>query len=82
MSFLSSWVIDLGATNHMTHSSQMFSTYSLCPRNKKIATANGSLAIVVGQGKVHSNIFIVLKNVLHVPGFPPIFSPFIDLPKN
>ena len=31
MSFLGSWVIDSGATNHMTHSLQMFSTYSLCP---------------------------------------------------
>ena len=48
-------VIDSGATNYMTHSSQNFSSYSPCPSNKKIA-----------QGEVHLNKSIVLKNVLHV----------------
>ena len=46
MSFLGSWVIDSGATDHMTHSTQKFSTYNPCPSNKNIAT-------VVGQGEVH-----------------------------
>ena len=67
MSFLGSWVIDSGATNHMTHSSQKFNTYSPCPSNKKIATTDGSLATVASQGEVRLNKSIVLKNVLHVP---------------
>ncbi|XP_022770401.1 NADP-dependent malic enzyme 4, chloroplastic-like isoform X2 [Durio zibethinus] len=48
------WVIDSGATNHMTHSSQKFSTYTLCPSNKKIIIANGSLTTVAGLRDVQA----------------------------
>ena len=44
-------------------------TYNSCPSNKKIATSDGSLATVVGQGEVHLNKSMVLKNMLHVPKF-------------
>ena len=50
----------------MTNSSLKFSTYSPCPSNKKIAAADGSLTIVVGQGEIKIQTFLVLKNVLHV----------------
>ncbi|KAJ9543952.1 LOW QUALITY PROTEIN: hypothetical protein OSB04_023659 [Centaurea solstitialis] len=62
-----SWIIDSGATYHMTHSSKRFSTYSPCPSNKKISTADGSLTTVAGKGDVQISPFITLKNVLHVP---------------
>ena len=48
-----SWVIDCGAIDHMTSKSQLFHTYTPSPSNKKIAVANGSLAIVVGFGDIH-----------------------------
>ena len=67
MSFLGSQVINQGTTDHMTHSSQQFSTYSSCPSNKKIIIVDCSLATVAGQGEVHLNKSIVLKNVLYVP---------------
>jgi len=66
-SFPNSWVIDSGTTDHMTHSTQKFSTYSPCPSNKKIATADGSLTTVAGQKEVHLDNSIVLKIVLHIP---------------
>ena len=34
------WVVDSGATDHMTHSSTEFISYKPCPSNKKIAIAN------------------------------------------
>ena len=67
MSFLGSYVIDSRITDYMTHSLQKFSTYNLCPSNKKITTTDGSLATVADQREVHLNKSIVLKNVLHVP---------------
>ena len=61
------WVIDLGATNHMTHASQYFSTYTSCPSSGKIIVANGSLAIVAGLGDIYVTPSLILKNVLYVP---------------
>ena len=37
-----SWIIDSGATDHMTFKSQLFHTYTPSPNNKKIAVVNGS----------------------------------------
>lgn len=62
-----SWIIDFGATNHITTSSHHFVSYSPCPINKKISTVDGTLIIVVGQGDVVINLKFVLNNVLHVP---------------
>ncbi|ESR41858.1 hypothetical protein CICLE_v10013627mg [Citrus x clementina] len=49
MTFPNSWVIDLGATDHMTHSSHKFIIYDPCLSNKKICTTDGSLSTVVGN---------------------------------
>lgn len=61
------WILDSGATDHMTPSSKQFSTYSPCPSNKKIVTADGTLVTVAGIGDIQLNHFITLKRVLHVP---------------
>ena len=62
-----SWVIDSGATNHMTPKSQLFHTYTPSPSNKKIVVANGSLAIIAGFRDIYITPTLILKNVLHVP---------------
>jgi hypothetical protein len=36
------WILDYGATNHMTPLPTHFSTYSPCPSNRKISTAGGA----------------------------------------
>lgn len=46
------WILDSGATDHMTPLPKYFSIYSPCPSNKKIFTADGTLITAVGQGKV------------------------------
>ncbi|TXG47841.1 hypothetical protein EZV62_027135 [Acer yangbiense] len=52
------WLVDSGATDHMTQSAHEFVTYSPCSSNKNIATADGTLVTVAGQGDVvlNSNI--------------------------
>ena len=65
--FAKSWVMDSGATDHVTHSPSIFFTYFPCPSSRKIATANDSLITVAGIGDVKLNPSLVLKNVLHVP---------------
>ncbi|GFZ10919.1 hypothetical protein Acr_22g0003170 [Actinidia rufa] len=49
--FLTSLDKPTGATDHTTPLSKHFSTYSPCPSNKKIATADGTLVTVVGLGQ-------------------------------
>ncbi|RVW22392.1 hypothetical protein CK203_096054 [Vitis vinifera] len=63
-----SWIIDFGATDHMTSKSQLFHTYIPSPRNKKIAVANDSLAIVAGFRDIYITPTFILKNVLHEQG--------------
>ncbi|KAL6323484.1 hypothetical protein AAG906_039057 [Vitis piasezkii] len=63
-----SWIIDSGATDHMTSKSQLFQTYTPSPSNKKIAMGNGSLATVAGFGDMYITPTLILKNVLHEQG--------------
>ena len=66
-SLICSWIIDFRATDHMTHSSQHFITYTPCPSNRKIVVADGSLTTVASLGNIQITPSFVLKNVLHVP---------------
>ena len=59
--FANSWVIEVGATDHMTHSSKKFITYIPCPSSRKIATADGSLTTVAGLGDVQINLSLIIK---------------------
>ena len=62
-----SWIIDSGATDHMTGSSKIFSSYKPCARNKKIKITDGSLSAIAGKGSVFISPSLTLHNVLHVP---------------
>lgn len=64
--FEQSWIIDSGATDHMTNSSKYSHTYTPCSSSKKIVTADGSLSIVPGEGNIKINPNLILENVLHV----------------
>ena len=65
--FRNAWILDSGATDHMTHNSNQFKTYLPCPSNRKIVVADGATTTVAGIGDVHVTSNLVLKNVLHVP---------------
>ena len=61
------WIIDSGATDHMTGCSKLFSFYSPCAGNQKIKIADGNLSVIAGKGSIVISHTLVLHDVLHVP---------------
>ncbi|KAJ9550707.1 hypothetical protein OSB04_014752 [Centaurea solstitialis] len=61
------WIVDSGASDHMTGSSHVFSSYKPCSGTQKVRVADGSLAPVAGKGSVSISDQITLRSVLHVP---------------
>ena len=61
------WIIDSGASDHMTNLSNCFSTYSPCSGLEKIRIADGSFSSIAGKGLIKISETIDLKSVLHVP---------------
>ena len=61
-----SWVLDLGATDHMTpHSSLLTSYVSL--HGNYITIVNGTSISIVGHGNISLMPFLNLRDVLYVP---------------
>ncbi|KAK8335834.1 hypothetical protein V6Z12_A09G080600 [Gossypium hirsutum] len=48
----SSWILDLGASDHMTGNSTFFHTYTLCHDKSRIRIADGFYSPVAGIGEV------------------------------
>uniref|UniRef100_A0ACD6AQ01 Uncharacterized protein n=1 Tax=Avena sativa TaxID=4498 RepID=A0ACD6AQ01_AVESA len=67
---LTSWIIDSGATNHMTGSSKFFSTYIPRSGRDRVRIADGSSAPIMGSGNITCTPTLPLSPVLHVPNFP------------
>ena len=65
--FRNDWILDSGATDHMTHNLNQFKTYLPCLSNRKIVVADGTTTIVAGIGDVQVTSNLVLKDILHVP---------------
>ena len=62
------WIVDSSASDHMTHLSHMFSSYTPCPVTLKVHIADGSLlSLVTGKGFVVLSKNLIFKLVLHVP---------------
>ncbi|WJX71431.1 hypothetical protein P8452_55427 [Trifolium repens] len=59
------WIVDFGASDHMTSESTLFSSYSPCAGNQKIKVADGSFSAIAGKGSVVLSPMLTLKNVLH-----------------
>ena len=47
---LGSWIIDSGATDHMTEDSTFFETYKPASSHKKIIVVDGNSVPIAGQG--------------------------------
>ena len=60
------WILDSGATDHMTYDKNMFQ-YMTTSHRKNISTANGTLAPVCGAGTVHLTPTLPLHHCLLVP---------------
>ena len=63
----SDWIVDTGATDHMTPDIRKFKEYVLCPGRKKVFTARGEVLPVAGISTVKFRDLGFKKNVLHVP---------------
>ena len=50
--FRNAWVLDYGATDHMTHNPNQFKIYLPYPSNRKIVVVDGTTTTVVGIGDV------------------------------
>ena len=64
---VSPWIIDSGASDHMTNLSTLFVSYDLLPGRDKITLADGSLASISGKGTVKAIDSLLLSSTLHVP---------------
>ena len=60
------WILDSGATDHMTYDANDFSERS-SPRRTSIANANGDISLVKGAGTVRISPALSLTNTLLVP---------------
>ncbi|XP_073132836.1 uncharacterized protein [Henckelia pumila] len=59
------WIIDSGASDHMSSSKKFFSSYTHCKIHQKVKIADGSYTHVQGVGTLSLSNSIVLKDVLH-----------------
>ena len=61
------WIIDSGASDHMTGSARFFSNYTPCAGNKRVSTADGNECPIAGQGLIPLTSSLSLNSALHVP---------------
>ena len=61
------WILDSGATDHITPNLNVFETYEPLETTKQITMANGTLVPIQGQGKVNLGPKLSIKQVLHIP---------------
>ncbi|KAL6344335.1 hypothetical protein AAG906_037913 [Vitis piasezkii] len=67
---LDPWIIDSGASDHMTRYAGSFTTYNPDSRHIKVKIVYGSLATVARTGTIVLNPHITLYDVLHVLKLP------------
>jgi len=61
------WILDLGATDHLTPNLHVFETYAPLETTRRITIANGISIPIAGKGKVHLSPQLSINHVLHVP---------------
>lgn len=50
--FSAPWIIDNGASDHMTNSSNLFNSYIPCSGNEKVRIADGTFSSIAGKGLI------------------------------
>ena len=61
------WIVNSGASDHMTQESKLFNSYIPCSGKHKVLVANGLNIPVHGKWSIVINKHITLDSVLHVP---------------
>ena len=69
LSSFSKYIIDYGATNHMTSNSSLFTTFQPHSSTSTVTLADGSTSYVLGSGTIHPTLLITLTSVLSLPQF-------------
>jgi Retrotransposon gag protein/Zinc knuckle len=64
------WIVDSGASQHVTGATREFSSYTHLAVPESIQTADGTAQPVIGKGTVQCTNTLTLSNVLHAPSFP------------
>lgn len=64
-----SWIIDSGASDHMTGRSSLLSSYYVSLGRDKVKVVDGTLSSIFGKGSVHVSPILSLCLVVHVPKF-------------
>ncbi|RDY05098.1 hypothetical protein CR513_11093, partial [Mucuna pruriens] len=59
------WILDYGATNHMTLFPSHFTSYLKVSKRKLITIANGDHVPIVGSGNIQLHSSLSLYNILH-----------------
>ena len=65
--YTKAWILDFGATDHMTPRIESFVSYTKIAPGKQVQTADGSLLPMIGVGHMNIQPTGNLTNVLHVP---------------
>ena len=65
--FSKEWIMDTGATDHMTPHRHKFIKYIPCYGERRVFTAEGEVLPVLGIGTVEIDKLGVIENVIHVP---------------
>ncbi|KAL0370960.1 UNVERIFIED_CONTAM: Retrovirus-related Pol polyprotein from transposon RE2 [Sesamum angustifolium] len=65
-----SWMIDSGATSHLTGNRYSFLTFSPSPKFPPVRLVDGSYSPISGSGTVRPTDYLTLTNVLFAPKFP------------
>lgn len=61
------WVVDSGATHHMTFNKCLLNSFTLFDNTRKVRVANGYYADILGYGDICLSKTMSLKHVLYVP---------------
>ncbi|KAF3771695.1 putative transposon Ty5-1 protein [Nymphaea thermarum] len=69
-STLGDWIVDSGATHHMTGDSKLFQDYQLYSGKQRVSMADGSSISVAGKGSLSLLNKYRLHDALHVPNIP------------
>ena len=69
ISSYSTWVIDFGATDHMTSNSSFFTTFQSHPSTSTVTLADGSTSCVLGSKTIHLNPLITLTYIMSLSEF-------------
>ena len=64
---LTPWIVDSGASDHMTGDKNLFSSFSPCTKDMTVRIADGTCSQVIGKGTVHISQDLILHSVLFVP---------------